>query len=346
MEFTMTNSINEEIPKILPLPKNPNLDFFAYGFLKKGELDFNIIKELVAGEPAKDSCRGTLYEKDGVPIFASEGERLIPGQVIHFKSGREGYELINKIEPAVYYEWGTKVTNGGKQVNVLTVNQNVYDRFHKNVKGAVISETEEWHCSSDPLFNKGMQFLKESYFDRIKEIETNCYDGSDNEYARVFEMQMAYMFLWSIIDRHNTLKYKLGSSKLSLKNDELADDKYFIDSLKLLKDHFLTKPDEHVYDSSKGRYCKFVIEDFKRAPELYAKDILNFYYQIRNNAVHRGKISSVCNYRDFNLLKNAFLELYAVMANVISKGIKQGEEDLSAINVLKNLPKSNKGEEQ
>jgi hypothetical protein len=323
--------------KILPPPVDLELPFFAYGFFKSGELAFNKIKQFVDNKNVKEATiLGDLFEKDGVPIVSGIREndcnnvesRKIKGELLPFIDPKPAYEAINEIEPANLYVWRKCKTIDNDEVNVLVASKNILDDTGV-VLGGEQRYYEKWCCSSDPLFVFGMDFLKANYFDRYKNGKPN---DLYNEYSHVFELQMAYTFLWSIIDRHGTLKYNLSSSGMGSKNDMLARDPVFINSVLLLKDRFLTDEDEKVVNSASKLRRIFNITAFKKAARNNkmtkmanaAVDILGYYYAIRNNSVHRGKVSSDSNKRDYMLLRYSFLELFAIMTNVISCDIGKG----------------------
>lgn len=315
---------------------NYELPFFAYGIFKKGEIAYYKIKNVIKEEPQEAFCKGMLYEKDGVPIFANFGNEKIRGTLTYFKNPQEGYALINSIEPFNLYCWSEIWTTKGIKVNILIARQSIVSNDDSmaeyKMPGAKPRHDEEWHCSKDPLFVHGMDFLRKRFFDKIIEEEPLLHGEESSRYEGVFLMQMAYTFLWSIIDRHNTLKYALTSKDIAVKNKKLANDKDFIKTTALLKGHFLTKDDSKVVDSTTGESASF--KPKQQHYETESEAIIKYYYGIRNNAVHRGKVSTDRDNNDLMRLKDSFLELYAIMENVISMGIHQGKDDTEAIDLV------------
>lgn len=306
-----TNSQNNQN---IGLPRDTSLPFFAYGFFKKGELAYNLIKDCVDGEPKSDSVKGKLHNKDGIPIFSkdSTSSKVILGNIIRFKTDF-GYCEICSIEPRKLYKWDTITTIDGVRANILVARRNEVDGAIRYVEGNRLN----WQSKNDALFDYGMKYLDKEYFDLIV---TGLRKTKENDFYDYFDLQMAYVFLWTIVDRYCTLKYKLPSSKLNKKYEKFSGDCLFSECYEELLKTEIKLP--RVINSS-SYYSS------ENADLTEAQNFLNNLYTIRNNAVHRGKTL----FKDVELLKKAFLILYGIMHSIFAKEFT-GEYDYTKIKEL------------
>ncbi len=338
----------------LKLPPKTELPFFAYGFFKHDELAYNKIKDCVKNEPAKRSVRGILYEKDGLPIFtrqrkkASEKYYDILGELITFKDGRKAYERIAYFEPWELYDWDTIDISNSEKANILVAKDSLLSE-EKTVNGAVMMSLKDmdpkdygglaWHGYNDYLFAKGMKYLQENFFDKADEFWINASRiHDDKDFKKLFSLQTAYTFLWTIIDRHNSIKYYLKSKSkaLSWQREQMAGDKLFKTAVeKIGNDFIFTYPT--VYESSSDRAVSYNGSNYSPS-EWKAK--LDAYYIIRCNVVHRGKEGH--DSTDFPKIRGAFLDMFAIIQYMLRKELKDingqpySEEDaLYAIEKLK-----------
>lgn len=324
---------------------NKKLPFFAYGFFKPGELAYHKIKDLVEkSRPA--TVRGALFDKDGIPILVDQGscrehDGLIRGSIIFFNEGEEeeGYGQVCSIEPDTLYRWKEIETEDGTKVNVLVALQKILEKINKeaehSVRGGVHIKrremeeydspyvTPEWHGSQDVLFNEGMCFLK-VFIQEAQKKNTVLIKAAENYKLRelhklttglisLFQEQMAYAFLWTIIDRHNSMKYRLKSKDMSEQRKELANDWLFKKAVR----KFVSFDDRSrmiVVASDSDKTEK--VSDSDRDNKSF-ESIVKYYYQIRCNVVHRGKAG--IDMKDETLLKRALCELYNIMEYMLSE---------------------------
>jgi hypothetical protein len=92
----------------------------------------------------------------------------------------------------------------------------------------------------------------------------------------MFRLQMAYLLLWSSIERYASLRYHLGDRAVD-KVMQIADDPRFAQLLKrrVSRKHRVQRADRP--------------EDHYELNPDDARKSLNYYYQIRSNITHRGK---------------------------------------------------------
>lgn len=306
-----TNSQNNQS---IGYPDDRNLPFFAYGFFKKGELAYNLIKDCVSSEPEADSIKGNLYNKDGIPIFVKNDRYSISivGNVIKFKTSL-GYCEICSIEPKKLYRWDTIITENGVKANILVARNDIVKGAIRYVEGNRFN----WKSKDDALFDYGMKYLDKEYFELIV---TGTRKNKENDFYDYFDLQMAYVFLWTIVDRYCTLKYKLSSSKLNKKYEKFSGDCLYSECYEELLMREIRLPraiNSSSYYSPENRDL------------TEAQNFLNNLYTIRNNAVHRGKTL----FKDVDLLKKAFLILYGIMHSIFAKEFT-GEYDHKKIKAL------------
>jgi hypothetical protein len=268
---------------IMERPKNMDLPFFAYGLFKPGQLAYFQLRELVShvSEPAQ--VAGSLLLRDGLPIIDPTGHGCVNGALIRFHPERAGeaYDRISAMEPDKHYRWDEASVDGISS-NVL------FGRSPR--KGSVPCETAEWNGWDDPLFKAGLDVVE----------ETLVSDDFEWDLKPLFRLQMAYLLLWSAIERYVSLRYHLGD-KVSEKVRQLAQEQAFADGL---LNHNVEKREVYRADQPSER---LVLD-----PQSPTK-ALNYYYQIRSNITHRGK----GNVRDHERVNKSLKELLAIFRDIL-----------------------------
>lgn len=307
----------------LSVPTNTNLPFFAYGFFKPHELAYNQIKEYCEGPAEEANVYGHFYEKDGAPILRLDDRKnkqnKVFGAIIKFARSKQekAYKRISDMEPSELYRWTTVIVC--KKEEEVEVNILVYagdDTVNGTVPGAepMKGYIADWRCREDPLMGEGMNYLRNRYFHVLVKCQQDVKNGiprlSENFYENLFQMQMAYVFLWTIIDRYKSLKYGLDL-KIGEGNRKLADDSYWQEAIKQVKALLGIKP---IYlleggISSQGNSLK--------------KNLMGRFYDIRCNAVHRGKVVP----KDAMISTKAFLLLYPIMSYIITCDVHHKADD-------------------
>lgn len=231
-------------------------------------------------------AKGVLRERDGIPLFnSSGGQNKVKGSLIYFQSGSEdaAYKRIVEIEPGRVYRWDKARVNGKIISNVL---------FGKREErgSTPLEDVEEWDGKDDPFFRHGLNEVKTI-------LENNSSFKWD--YAALFRLQMAYTFLWSIIERYAGLRYHLGNN-VNQKILEIATEESFVDGLRKY-----VKSERVVYSASDLN--KYTLDSSN------PQNAIKYYYQVRSNAVHRGK--AVVD--DFDTMKFSLEELLAIFTDVL-----------------------------
>lgn len=282
----------------IDLPADTSLPFFAYGILKKKQLAYSKIEKYVKEQPIDYPVDYKMKIRDGVPILVRETDEKYKanGNLIYFKDEvcDDAYDVICKTVLNDLYEWGV-IKVRGEDFNVL---------FGKNPdKGSSEFEIyrgkiKNYNGKMDPFFNESIKIIKEFNEKTLAVNEKN-----------LLELQMHYLLLWAAIERYCDLKY--ANPKISKNIEEFSDEeivKESLENLKRFKNHNFNENDEKLsVFSSKD------LREYKLNPNN-PEDSLKFYYTIRCNVVHRGKILI---YDDAALLKSSLEDLLEIFENVL-----------------------------
>ena len=264
-------------------PSNIDLPFFAYGLFRPGQLAYFQLRELVSEVDAPVEVKGSLLLRDGLPIIDPASSGRVQGALITFRPGRaeEAYDRITAMEPHKHYRWH-EARADGQSANVLV--------GRSPRKGSVPCEDKEWNGWRDPLFTASLDVVSET-------LQSQAFDW---DLRPLFRLQMAYLLLWSSIERYVSLRYHLGD-KVVEKVSQLADEPAF--SAALLE-HVKERRD--VYRADRPAQ-KEVLD------RLSSRKALAYYYQVRSNITHRGK--GVV--RDHERVMRSLEELLAIFRDVL-----------------------------
>jgi len=268
----------------MDLPSSTDWPFFAYGLFRPGQLAFFQLRELVSGVVEPVEVAGSLLLRDGLPIIDPQGHGGVEGALLTFLPERaaEAYDRISAMEPDNHYRW-EMATVDETSANVLV--------GRSPRKGSAHSEDAEWNGWDDPLLTAALDVVE----DTLK-----AQRGFDWDLKALFSLQMAYLLLWSSIERYVSLRYHLGG-KATEKIAHLAGESAFAESLRKN-----VKGRREVYRADRpGK--KEVLD-----PESPAKSVA-YYYQVRSNITHRGKGAV----RDYDILRDSLTELLPIFHEVL-----------------------------
>lgn len=269
------------------------LPFFSYGLFKPGQLAHHQIADFVDYDKTKKSAiKGRLKERDGIPILVPGNDFEINGHLIFFKAGREqrAYQIVEDFEPRKIYYWRTLNTIDNHNANVLI--------GKKPNKGCEELEyVADWDGNADPLFLSGLELVDEIIQDEKE------WDGN---YKSIFRVQMAYILLWSSVERYVTLRYGVQTKNESInyKLKRMASEPLFASGL---RKHVRRTSAKVVRSTNPKEIVRLNITD----PEQAVK----YYYQVRSNAVHRGKAVN----KDFYILRDSTSELLAIFRCMLTE---------------------------
>ncbi len=272
-------------------PPNLDLPFFAYGTFRPGQLAFFQLRDLVRHVEQPVEVIGSLLIRDGLPILDRTAGGRVQGVLLSFHPDRvdEAYGLVSAMEPDSQYRWDEVRVNGAPANLLVGKSPN---------KGSEPCEEAEWDGWNDPLFTGALEVVAET----LTTSET-----FDWNLKPMFRLQMAYLLLWSSIERYLSLRYPMVDDSVMSRVRQLATEPAFAVSL---RNHVRDR--REVYRTDRPGE-KEVLDP--RSPE---KAIL-YYYQVRCNITHRGK--GVV--RDHETLRDCAAELLAIFQEVL----KVAQED-------------------
>lgn len=281
------------------LPDDPSLPFFTYGLFRPGQIGYGSIRAFVEVAEEGWVVQGYLLERDGLPLLA-EGRREVPGWLIRFKpeSAVAAYTAINSIEPDRLYRWDA----AGVQREGVRVQANLL-MGRSPRKGSNHPEYQIWEGEKEPLFTAALDVIQKSL---------ERYSQFDWDLEPFFQLQMAYMLLWTSIERFVSFKYHLGA-RVTEKVFKLAEDPVFAKALQ---------------ERVKDRREVFRSDDPSKKEVLNPDEprkALGYYYQIRSNITHRGKTAI----RDHQMLLASLQELLAIFREVLNSELSMGESESS-----------------
>lgn len=279
-------------------PDDCGLPFFAYGLFKPGQLGFERIESFVSDCQLHCFVNGTLWLRDGIPLLESGIGDSVGGSLIFFRpeESRTAYGRVSEIEPDDQYRWGTVEVpiQAGKQERIQRANALL---GRKPQRGSVAFQELDWDGHDDPLFNEGLDVVQET-------LSNNGVFNDDLK--RLFRLQMAYLLLWSAIERYAGLRYHLGD-RVMRKVEHIAKETVFVECISKLPDD----QTRWVFRGDKpGEKAKFVRDN----PDK----VLDFYYQVRSNMTHRGK----AEYADFYIIRQALSELFPIFRAMLDDAFK------------------------
>lgn len=265
-------------------PPNIDLPFFAYGLFRPGQLAFFQLREFVSNVTDPTQVAGRLRLRDGLPaIYPTRNDELVKGALVTFLPGQAAaaYDRISALEPDKYYRWDEAQVDG-KPVNVLV--------GQPPEKGSKSYEEANWNGWTDPLFTAALDVVEETL--NSQEFDWNL--------KPLFRLQMAYLLLWSAIERYVSLRYHLGDSVIG-KVAQLAHESAFAQGLQR---H--VKSRREVYRADRPREKEVLDPGSPKKAVLY-------YYQVRSNITHRGKGAV----QDYELLEKSLNELLPIFRDVL-----------------------------
>jgi hypothetical protein len=257
-----------------------------------GQLAYFQLRDLVQAAEDPVTARGRLLVRDGLPIINQHEDGEVVGSLLHFKADfvSEAYERIARLEPEKQYFW--------RETTINALRANILHGRSPN-KGSVPFEGKMWNGWDDSLFTAALEVVQET-------IEANGEFKWDLK--PLFRLQMAYLLLWSAIERYLSLRYHLGT-RATDKVNNLATEQAFAVAL---RERVSTTREVARADRPQD---KEVLDP--RAPEASVR----YYYQIRSNLVHRGKGIP----RDYEMLLNSASELLQIFRYVLVQATQEAK---------------------
>lgn len=271
----------------MDLPQALELPFFVYGALKPGMPAFEQLRPLVEvpfqSIEAKDCI---LYVRDGLPLLKRTAGYSVHGFLLRWLPGKgtDAYDVVCKFEPRKHYEWSEVTLQSGIQANTLII------RYPDKGNPQPL-EYSSWRLSNDPAFGPGLDAVE----DMLKEVDLMPTGDFDKNWQRFFRSQMAYLLLWSILERLSAFCFGPGQDPMQ----------------RIKRLHKLRGMSEAVKDHVHRSDC---VSDSRNPDSTYrldgtnAKGSFNYYYQVRSNLSHRGKAM----FSEFEKVQSSLKELLAI----------------------------------
>jgi hypothetical protein len=248
---------------------NSKWPLFVYGALKPGEISWPMISELVENPLESYVEDHQLVMAGGLPMAIPRMGKKVQGHIVQVNAVENAILVIEALEGINrVYKW-SKGKGPDGWVNILVP-----------VKPPTkLSEIEAWSTADDPYFGMVIPHvhatLKKSMLETSKPVLTT------DAYYNYLDLQAAYLLLWTLFERillFTRANYLTGSKmtkKESRKTIEKIEWKKAIE-LTASNQQMSVVPADDVF----GKAVRFTENQFL------------FFYQMRNNIVHRGKSAS------------------------------------------------------
>ena len=204
---------------------------------------------------------------------------------------RDAYTAVCAFEPRKHYEWSEVTVATGTQANALVI------RFPNKGNPQHI-DSSSWSLADDPAFGPGLETVRQ-VLEEVDQMPGNTFDSN---WQRFFRSQMAYLLLWSILERLSALCFGPGQ-----------------DPMERIKRLHELPGIEDLVRLNVQRTDK--VSDSRNPDATYkldgtnAKKCFDYYYQVRSNLSHRGK--GVFN--EFEKVNGSLKELLAITQQYLSK---------------------------
>lgn len=274
----------------MALPSNTGLPFFAYGIFVPGQLAFLQLRDK-SPVLAHDQIAGCLWLRNGLSLFDLQSNGSVDGAVLAFRpmEQRAAYLSICNMEPENQYSWIETTTTQGRMVNCL---QGRHLDRHK-------LERLSFAPDHDPILCEALDMLLETLHSTPKR-----FDG----FRSLFDLEMAYLLLWSSIERFLFMRYRLkGATRPKLRL--MAKDVRFC---RVLRETVFETRDVHGVDDP---------SDAEQLNGTKPHESLCYYYKVRCNLTHHGKEAE-----DYDRLGWAFAQLLPVFKATVDGAFAESRE--------------------
>lgn len=278
-------------PSALSPPSNLELPLFVYGALKPDLPAFEQLRPFVKKHPELDLVCGSLYVRDGLPLLFPNDREALLGFLLQWKPGqaRSGYEVVCQFEPRKHYQWSEVVLKSGTKANTLTA------RYPDKGNPQPLYQYA-WCITSDPAFGPGLSAVRDVC------AQLPLTDRSEDNWPGFFRAQMAYLLLWSILERLSALCFGPDHepTKRAIKLHELP-------GIPDLLAKYVTRTDKVSDSRDPSKSYKLNVANPKKCFE--------YYYQVRSNLSHRGKGV----WKEYDKVKKSLEELLSVTEDYLKQ---------------------------
>ena len=247
---------------------------------------FEQLRPLVESPLQRDQVKGGLYVRDGLPLLNVNVSGSVHGFVLRWLPNTDGYKVVCEFEPRSHYKWFEVTLESGTLANTLVI------RFPTKGNPQYI-EACSWSLSDDPAFGEGLKTV------RLVLEEMNHISDT---WQKFFRSQMAYLLLWSILERLSALCFGPGQDPMKRikRLHELPE------MVNLVRQN--VRRTDNVSDSRNP-------DKAYKLDSTSAKECFEYYYQIRSNLSHRGKAM----FNEFGKVHESLKELLAITEQYLGK---------------------------
>lgn len=295
------------------IPNNLDLPFFAYGFFKPHQIAHSKIKKYCHKHIEEGFVKGNIRHVNGMPVLYlnNRSNFKVLGYILKFRNREKerAYKAIGYSKHMNIYKWKVIRING-KRVNTLvsskpkelvgfySVKQNINYVINEYDKKRKI-HNYDWRL--DPLYEETISYIHSMIDEDMEEFrEYRYWEDEKERYRKLIKTQMLYTSLWTVLDRFLTFKY--GNTKRG-------------NVISLSKEHYFKEILEDIISRKYNDTRVFSAEDLsshkldKNDPEESAL----YYYTLRNNVVHSGKMFS----SEKDMLFDALVDLLEIFERVL-----------------------------
>ena len=287
-------------------PKDLDLPFFAYGFFKPHQIahsEIEIYMNKIQTEEA--TVNGYIMHVNGMPVLKlnKRGRTNVLGNIIHFKRRyrKKAYETIGYSKHIRIYKWEEIEINGTKVNTLVSSTPKELGKFHKyerNMEYVINEYVEDGKSIQD--YDWRLDPLYDATISQIRFLMNNPNNDKKNEHSQLITTQMLYTSLWTSLDKF--LTYKYGETKRG-NVEALSEEDYFVE---ILEDVLSRKYNDTYVFSAQDLYSYNLDISDPTESALY-------YYTLRNNVVHSGKMFA----SDNEMLSDALKELLEIFERIL-----------------------------
>jgi hypothetical protein len=207
----------------------------------------------------------------------------------------QAYETICRFEPKSVYFWkSTTLLSPAVRANVL---------LGKKLNSGRPQDLEEesWSFRRDPVFTHGLKVVETA----VLQWGQQPFESAPPEYfdwPRFFQLQMAYLLLWSAIERYSAFAYGPALSPED-RIKALGRDAGFLSAL---QNELRSEPREVSDSRDPSERSVFGLDHPEEAAE--------YFYRVRSNLSHRGKGAWV----DGEIVRQTLVSLFAIFKAMLS----------------------------
>lgn len=246
------------------LPPDLSLPLFVYGALKPGMPAHQALRPFLLGTPQRDRVAGEIYVRDALPLLILSPDTRTDGFILTWQSGmeREAYDLVCAFEPREHYAWTTTSLDSGLAANVMIARYPT--KGHPEPLGS-----SQWSLVDDPAFGEGLKVIRSVIQDSLGNPEWSVWE-------KFFRAQMAYLLLWSVLERLAALCFGPGRDPT-----ERVSRLHQLPGMAELVREVVHRTDRVTDSRDPSSAVTLDAENAKKS--------FDYYYQVRSNLSHRGK---------------------------------------------------------